>query len=130
MRDGRFVWEIHTISSSTDGGPSGRPAESDKHSGEVSSTGDTLDVALVYPELHPPDAPRQYVEIGLEHVRAADSIRVWYDGERDGWVVEQAAVFEFEGDPPYDPEWAEVAFVPAWARERETVDDVIAGATP
>ena len=29
--------------------------------------------------------------IAIDHVRAADPIRIKYDGERDGWVIEQQA---------------------------------------
>ena len=58
--------------------------------------------------------------VGLEDIRAADDIRISYDFERDGWVVEQAAVFEWDAnDPTCDPDWGEVAFVPAWGRARE-----------
>jgi gentisate 1,2-dioxygenase len=53
-------------------------------------------------------------------VRAADSIRISYDHERDGWKIEQASTFEWEAnDTVCDPDWQEVAFVQAWGRERE-----------
>ncbi len=48
------------------------------------------------------------IEIGLEHVRAADSIRVRYDFDRDGYVILQSSA-----DPD---DWQEVAFVQAWGR--------------
>lgn len=73
-------------------------------------------VQLWYPRN---DGCAKHIEVELSDVRAADSLRVSYDFERDGWVIEQAAVFEFDGeDTQCDPEWAEVAFVKAWARQR------------
>jgi len=68
-----------------------------------------------------------YVQIYLSHVRAADDIRIRYDFDRDGWVVEQASVFEWDTtgivDPVCDPEWAEVAFILAWGRAKKKDDD-------
>jgi hypothetical protein len=57
------------------------------------------------------------LEIGLVDVRAADNIRVSYDFERDGWKIEQAAIFEWAAtDDVCDPDWQEVAFIQAWER--------------
>ena len=71
--------------------------------------------------LHYPDAPgnvKRFV-IDLGDVRAADGIRIGYDKERDGWVIEQASTFSWESDDgECDPDWQEVAFVEAWAREK------------
>lgn len=78
----------------------------------------TLAVDLLYPraEGHP-----RYVEVGIEEVRAADSIRISYDFNRDGYVIEQASTFEWDGDDPVcDPDWQEVAFIQAWGREKES----------
>lgn len=71
-----------------------------------------------YPEIY--DRSKQStLTISLCHTRAADDIRIKYDSERDGWVIEQASVFEWEADDPVcDPDWQEVAFVQAWAREK------------
>jgi hypothetical protein len=80
---------------------------------------DVPEVELWYPRV-PGNA--RHIEIGLSDVRAADNIRVSYDFDRDGWVVEQAAVFEWEcNDPVCDADWQEVAFIRAWARERKPV---------
>lgn len=57
-------------------------------------------------------------EIGLNSVRAADSIRIYYDFKRDGYVITQASKFTFDADEPFDMDYQEVAFVQAWARER------------
>jgi len=60
------------------------------------------------------------IEIGLMDVRAADSILVSYDFERDGWVVKQASTFQWEiSDAILDPDWQEVAFIQAWGRKKE-----------
>jgi hypothetical protein len=53
------------------------------------------------------------------HVRAADDIRIHYDFERDGYVIEQASTFTWSiDDEECDPDWQEVAFIQAWAREK------------
>jgi hypothetical protein len=75
-------------------------------------------VDLSYPEIYQDE--KTTIEISMCHVRAADSIRISYDADRDGWVIEQAAVFEWPVDDPVcDPGWAEVAFVEAWGREKK-----------
>lgn len=51
------------------------------------------------------------IDIGLEHVRASDGIRIKYDFERDGWVILQSS------ELPDD--WQEVAFVRSWARSAD-----------
>lgn len=76
--------------------------------------GDTLNVEFWYPRN---EGSTKYVEIGLTDVRAADSIRIHYDFERDGYVIEQASKFEWKLNEDMDSDWQEVAFVQAWARE-------------
>ena len=62
------------------------------------------------------------IEIELSDVRAADSLLVSYDFDRDGWVIKQASTFEWHGDDEIcDPDWQEVAFIKAWARERKYI---------
>lgn len=78
--------------------------------------GDTVSVDLWYPGV-PGNAA--HIEVGLVDVRAADSIRIHYDFDRDGYVIEQASRFEWdESDEQCDPGWQEVAFVQAWARRK------------
>jgi len=51
------------------------------------------------------------------HVRAADSILIEYDFDRDGYSIKQASTFR--GDVPgFDQDWQEVAFIKAWARAK------------
>lgn len=83
---------------------------------EFSEREDTCMFEFWYPRA---DKPIKQLEVGLMDVRAADSIRIHYDFDRDGWVVEQAALFEFPSDErEHDEDWQEVAFIKAWARER------------
>jgi len=72
---------------------------------------------LWYPRL--PESP-SYILVGLIDVRAADDIRISYDFDRDGWRIEQATVFEWDGeaDDCGDPGWLEVAFIKAWASQK------------
>lgn len=84
----------------------------------LSKDGATRQMDLWYPRC---EGNPVFAEIGLMDVRAADSIRVSYDFERDGWKIEQASTFEWESDDKVcDPDWQEVAFVQAWGRERTT----------
>lgn len=74
-----------------------------------------VDVELWYPRL-----AGQYhtVKVGLVDVRAADSVQVSYDFERDGWVIKQASRFSWAAGEEPDEDWQEVAFVEAWARKQ------------
>ena len=73
-------------------------------------------IQLWYPRL---EGSAEAVEIELSDVRAADSIQVSYDFDRDGWVIKQASIFEWESDDEVcDSDWQEVAFIEAWAREK------------
>ena len=83
---------------------------------DVSFCGDRANINLWYPRISTVKA----IEVGLVDVRAADNIRISYDFDRDGWKIEQAAVFEFDADDDVcDEDWQEVAFVQAWGREAE-----------
>lgn len=86
---------------------------------DVSVNGDTAHVDIWYPQSD--DGRPKFLTVGLMDVRAADSIRISYDFDRDGWKVEQASIFEWEADDPVcDPDWQEVAFIAAWGREQES----------
>ena len=85
---------------------------------EARQYGDELHIDLWYPDV--PDSDVKKIVIGLMDIRAADDIRVSYDKQRDGWKIEQASTFEWEGDDEIcDPDWQEVPFVQAWAREKQ-----------
>ncbi len=84
---------------------------------DIQIRGNTVDIELMYPRS---DNHQSHVEVGLCDVRAADSIRIHYDFDRDGWSIEQASTFQWESnDAVCDPDWQEVAFVQAWARDKE-----------
>ena len=72
-------------------------------------------IDLQYPRNEQPRVTT--IEVGLDDVRAADSIQVSYDFARDGWVVKQAAGWNRDQSGPDDVmDWQEVAFIQAWAR--------------
>lgn len=82
--------------------------------------GDELHVTLTYPNTT--EKGCRHVVFDQESVRASDGIRMHYDYERDGYVIEQMSHFECEhaeGDPACTPDWQEVAFIQAWAREKK-----------
>ena len=66
---------------------------------------DRANIEFLYPRI---DGHISELEIGLEDVRAADSIRICYDFDRDGWSILQSS----ETD-----NWKEVAFILAWGSE-------------
>lgn len=74
----------------------------------------TLEVELWYPRN---EGNPSTVELGLTDVRAADSIRIAYDFDRDGWIVLQASGWALDQSKGDAMAWYEVAFVKAWARE-------------
>ena len=79
--------------------------------------GDELHIDLWYPDVLDSDVKK--IVIGLMDVRSTDGIRVSYDKKRDGWKIEQASTFKWDGDDDVcDPDWQEVAFIQAWAREK------------
>lgn len=82
----------------------------------VSQRGERIVVDLFYPRNNPIKA----VQIELSDIRAADDILIEYDFDRDGWVIKQAQVFEWEADDDVcDPQWKEVAFIEAWGSEKK-----------
>lgn len=86
---------------------------------KLSRQDETVAVDLEYPRM-PGNARR--LEVGLVDVRAADSILIEYDFRRDGWSIKQASRFFWAPSEERDPDWQEVAFVQAWAREVSTDD--------
>jgi hypothetical protein len=82
----------------------------------IVSRGRVLEATLFYPRL---DDEFNVVEVDLCDVRAADSIQIRFDFDRNGWSIAQASTFEWAADDDEcDPDWQEVAFVPAWGREK------------
>lgn len=83
---------------------------------EAHPDGGTASVNLLYPRS---DGHVSQLQISLYEVRAADDIRISYDFERDGWKIEQEEILNDHGAYTGTGDWKEVAFVQAWARERE-----------
>lgn len=78
---------------------------------ELARAGHIVTLDLCYPRN---EGNATTIELGLVDVRAADSIRITYDFDRDGWTIRQAAGRRF--DVAADSlVWQEVAFVQAWA---------------
>ena len=76
----------------------------------------------VYPGIY--GDKKSHLILSLCHKRAADDIRISYDSDRDGWKIEQASIFEWEADDEIcDPDWQEVAFIQAWAREKNNKEN-------
>lgn len=88
--------------------------------------GNTLKVDLTYPprDNEPDNGRVRYVGFNQESVRASDGVRLHYDYERDGVVVEQASRFTWNADDKEcDPDWQEVAFIPSWGRQESDEDE-------
>ena len=81
---------------------------------DIKTYDNTLCIDLNYPR----NNPIKYFEVGLDDIRAADNIRISYDYDRDGYVIEQASKFKFRYDEVVDPDWKEVAFIKSWASEK------------
>jgi hypothetical protein len=65
-----------------------------------------------YPDIY---NSKDYLYIDLIHTRASDGIRIRYDSERDGWVIEQPSVLSWDAnDKECDPKWKEAAFILSW----------------
>lgn len=80
----------------------------------VIQNGHVLGVDLLYPRTA---GHLNTVEVGIEDVRAADTIRIAYDYDRDGYAILQASVFGWSGDDStQNSDWQEVAFIQAWGR--------------
>lgn len=72
-------------------------------------------VEFEYPRREEPE----YLCVDLTDIRAAKAIRIHYDFDRDGWSIETQRTVGKMGDLLEILEYAEVAFVPAWALHEE-----------
>ena len=91
----------------------------------VAKSGDELHVDLTYPPWTDADNKNgqcRYVCVDQEAVRASDGVRLHYDYQRDGFVVEQPKPWVELIDGCYHgrEKWIEVGFFPSW---RFDVDD-------
>ncbi len=56
----------------------------------IAKVGDELQVELIYPPHTPCKEGKgkcKYVCVNQESARATDGVRLWYDYNRDGWVI-------------------------------------------
>jgi len=67
----------------------------------------------MYPDAYD-DNPKDFLDICLYSVRAADSIRIKYDMGRDGWVVLMERTKDHEDVFVKTDHYDEMAFIPAW----------------
>lgn len=96
-----------------------KSAERLDHPDQLHRYGKMLSIELWYPGV---GDNADIIELGLCHVRAADSIRIHYDFERNGYVIQQDAYANHDGWSESKEDWQEVAFVGAWARETDVVE--------
>lgn len=78
--------------------------------------GETAFVELWYPRS---EGRPKFIQVGLMDVRSAGDIRISFDFERNGWLIEQREIHD-DGDgliEVYD--WKETAFLDAWPEELE-----------
>ncbi len=62
----------------------------------------------------------RHVEVDLVDVRASDGLRITYDFDRDGWVIQQPTKLCWSADDKSpDMCWKEVAFVQSWQLRAE-----------
>jgi len=82
--------------------------------------GNELKVELTYPPWSDDDNTNdqcQYIVINQESVRASDGVRLHYNYDRDGFVVQQPThQLRAIGNNSYDDDiiWIEVGFFPSW----------------
>lgn len=81
-------------------------------------SGDTIHVDLWYPTV---GADCRAVEVHLMCVRAANSLRVRFDHDRNGYVLEMEDILAHESHPNAcsqlnTPSYSEVGFVAAWEK--------------
>lgn len=85
---------------------------------QVACDGSRLTVDLWYPRT---EGNCSEIEVGLVDVRAADSLLITYDFDRNGYSIKQASRFVWEEDEEIEHDWQEVAFIKAWARKKEEI---------
>lgn len=86
----------------------------------VNKYGNELHVELTYPPWTEADDTKgqcRYIRVNQEATRASDGVRLYYDYDRDGFVVQQPKPhLRLIKDSHYDSweEWIEVGFFPSW----------------
>lgn len=91
----------------------------DSQNYHVARYGTDLLVDVTHPPYDDKEAPERvrYVQVNQESVRASDGVRLYYDFERDGFVVQQPKFRTVETGPMSSEEvtdWIEVGFFQSW----------------
>jgi hypothetical protein len=73
----------------------------------------SVDIDWMYPDAYE-DNPKDKIEIHLYSVRAADSLIIKYDMERDGWSISMARTKDHDDYSEDTGIVDEMAFIPAW----------------
>lgn len=74
----------------------------------------STNIGWIYPEIYNKQH-RDSIIIELCHTRSANIIRIEFDSDRDGYIIQQPTQFEWPiDDDTCDPHWKEVAFIDAW----------------
>lgn len=79
----------------------------------------TMRIEFAYPRLK---GNINEIELGLGDVRASDGIKIYYDFERDGYVIMQPYIVEKDMGDYIDAAtetWEEVGFFKSWALENK-----------
>lgn len=86
----------------------------------INERGNTIHLDLAYPRIN----KIKYIEIGISDVRASDGIRISYDFERDGYIIEQPFIVEIDKKDYIDcvTNWKEVAFLRSWVLENMNME--------
>jgi len=88
---------------------------------------ETAHFDFLYPpyEIEESNGKIRYLEVNIETVRASDGIRIHYDFDRDGFVIEQPMEKEIDkGDYiECEDEWHETSFIKSWALEKESNEE-------
>lgn len=85
---------------------------------DVHRQGRSLLITLTYPNVTAEGVT--HVELDQESVRATDGIRLHFDYNRNGWVIEQPTILEWSVDEEnFERGWKEVAYIEAWALKAE-----------
>lgn len=95
----------------------------------VAKRGDVLEVDLTYPPWTDADNQHgqcRYVSVDQEAMRASDGVRLHYDYERDGFVVEQPKPWLELVDGVYEGRetWIEVGFFKSWQFDVDVEDQM------
>ena len=85
----------------------------------ISKEEDRLHIELTYPphsDAENTHGQCRYVYVNQESVRASDGIRIYYDFERDGFVIEQPKqrIIVRENYDEIIEDWIEVGFFRSW----------------